>query len=178
MPVTKRATILAVILTIVACSDSGGVLFIPNAAPLADAGDAPRQEGHSGFGDNEWATNEQIDTEGPPSGASSDELIRYFASYLSDKQSCQGADDCALLDLSCPLGCSAAVSAGALQDAAREANRLTQQWEQSGGRTSQQGCFDQCSDRGFTCNNGRCLTCDPGSSGCRVPNQNPYEPYQ
>jgi hypothetical protein len=72
-------------------------------------------------------------------GASEEDVQAEFNAFVADHDDCQAATDCALISPGCPLGCSVALRADAVDEAEAFAKDLIEDYER-GGASCDYGC--------------------------------------
>jgi len=98
-------------------------------------------------------------------GASADEVQAEFNAFVADHDDCQAATDCALITPGCPLGCTVALRADAVDEAEALAKDLIDDYER-GGTSCAYGCVGSLR---VSCTNQVCQDCqepDAGSVDC------------
>ena len=69
-------------------------------------------------------------------------IERRWDAWVADHQSCETVDDCGVVYPGCPLGCTEAVSAEAVEEGQALADRLIRRWE-AGGRACAYDCLPE-----------------------------------
>jgi len=94
-------------------------------------------------------------------GASEEEVQAEFNAFVADHDGCQAATDCALMSPGCPLGCSTALRADAVDEAEALAEDLVDDYERSGTH-----CDYECvGAQRVACTDGACQVCPDPDAG-------------
>jgi hypothetical protein len=72
---------------------------------------------------------------------SEEEIEAEFAAFVAERNHCESATDCVLVDLGCPLGCFIAVRSSDARAVSEKAQELIADYE-SGGRSCDYDCAE------------------------------------